>query len=360
MAPAAWVGKAADTSRSSCTTTGGKQMANGNHKVALPKQVAWQTTAAAAASAALEQAPASPGVGMFTEDMLRAAAALPEGSAAAWWRQQWQLHGAEMWNPMIPHQAPAGSCPWMPPPLLPVAMMGWGTPDVQQQRLHQQLLLQPNSFGRHAAAALAAAAPVHLPGRLLHASTAGGSGACIRSQPDESYSQQACTLQQPIQGVWQQEQQLLWSALQAQQQQQQWQQHMGAVHPATASTGGTHSSCRLLSDAGVLVQPHSAPCGSQRSHGTPLLPTLRYQQTVMHGRASAGGDEGHNNSCPGNASAQGSDNKRLPGQSSRVVGGSTLPNVWPVRGVERTAAAGSQGTSAVGGAIKVYKADLLP
>eukprot|EP00775_Hariotina_reticulata_P013646 gene13646-13769_t len=47
-------------------------------------------------------------------------------------------------------------------------------------------------------------------------------------------------------------------------------------------------------------------------------------------------------------------------QSSRVVvGGSALPNVWPVRGVERTAAVSNQGNCAGGGAIRVYKADLL-
>jgi hypothetical protein len=285
------------------------------------------------------------------------------GMAPGWFSQQRpQPAGGCM-------QLPASGIPWagqqmpqmqhmqMPGSLMPP---GFGPPGIawpeaggaQQHQQHQQQQV----FGRHAAAAMAAAAPMHLQqagqfpgmGHLLPGSAAAGAMGAMPYYPGPGT---AGYCQPPSH-----QQQLYWAAVQAQQVQHwQQQQQFGMMMPSTAGDAMGHSrpgSAALHS----LRPPLSAPTGEQYMPGSPLLPTLHYQQTVMRNRTSHSGDTGDSSADGSTAACNGS----RPGA---LAGGA---DVWPQRGVERTAkgkgsaAAGSRPAGqAESGSIRVYKAGLL-
>jgi hypothetical protein len=150
-----------------------------------------------------------------------------------------------------------------------------------------------------------------------------------------------------------------WAAVQAQQMQhwqQQQQQQYCMMLPSTAGDVMGHSrpgSAAMHS----LRPPQSAPTAGQYMPGSPLLPTLHYQQTVMRNRTSHSGDGG-------DSSADGSSAAACSGSRPGVLAGGA--DVWPQRGVERTAkgksaaAAGARPAGqAESGSIRVYKAGLL-
>lgn len=297
--------------------------------------------AAAAAPAQQPQALPQPGAGM--------------AMAPGWFGQQWQQ--------------PAGAMPWAGQHMLPMHMQmpggmvppGFGPPGIAwpemgggQQQQQQQM------FGRHAAAAMAAAAPVHLQqqagqfaglGQLPPGSVAAGAVGMMPCYPNPG----AAGFCQPPSH----QQQMYWAAMQAQQMQhwQQQQQQFGMMMPSTAGDVMEHSrpgSAALHS----LRPPLSAPTGGQYMPGSPLLPTLHYQQTVMRNRTSHSGD-GADGSADGSISGCSHGGSR-PG--ALAVG----TDVWPQRGVERTAK--GKGSAAAGarpaghgdsGSIHVYKAGLL-
>jgi hypothetical protein len=153
-------------------------------------------------------------------------------------------------------------------------------------------------------------------------------------------------------------QQLYWAAMQAQQfqQWQQQQQQFGMMMPTTAGDVMGHSRPGSAALNCSLRPPQSAPTGSQYMPGSPLLPTLHYQQTVMRNRTSHSGDSG--DGC--------GDGGAAPCSGGRAGALSGVADVWPQRGVERTAK--GKGSAAAGvrpagqadsGSIRVYKAGLL-
>lgn len=243
---------------------------------------------------------------------------------------------------------PAGS--WVPG-------MAWQDPQAQDCPHHI------HGLGRHAAAALAAAAPAHMqqPGGMPSPYQQAAAVAAVglphmspTSHPNGSH-------------YWQQMQssamsQQYWPVMQ--QPYPQWppQQHNGMMYPASAGTVGIGAVGRPGSGAVHMHPPMSAPTGSQYMPGSPLLPTLHYHQTVMRNRTSTS-NEGSDTGGLGRSLSAGWQQQQLTG---RLQGGEA--NVWPSRGVETMVGMGKQ-TGAQkrssstaqqeSGSIRVYKQGLL-
>lgn len=221
----------------------------------------------------------------------------------------------------------------------------------RQDTLINSHALLPHQLGPHAAAAWTAAAPVHLPqpGRLVQAPYNQGGMATADAPPVAGMGMGSY-----LAGAYYWQQQQYWAALQAQQYQQ-WQKSSGVSHPASAGSIGMFAGYNR--PGAVCIQPpNSAPVSGHFPPGSPLLPTLQYQQTVMRNRTSCNGDGG----LPA-ASCE----KEVQGSMQHDSGRAGGVDVWPSRGVESSCmSAGARSSVHHGGhqssgSIRVYKAGVL-
>jgi hypothetical protein len=175
-------------------------------------------------------------------------------------------------------------------------------------------------------------------------------------------------------------------------------QHTGVLQPGSQGGYPTHFAG---AGGGMMSQQHSrqgsgtslpyqlqgwcppltAPSGMHQAPGSPLLPTLHYQETVMRNRTSSSGSgHGHQDrGCDGSSgmgSRWGSAGSGSSGSSRGAQGDGggaagwaarvshEAANVWPPRGVEKSILSGIKGgrRGARGegdGDIVVYNAHLL-
>jgi hypothetical protein len=171
---------------------------------------------------------------------------------------------------------------------------------------------------------------------------------------------------------------------------------MGAPGPYPSTPG--YSSSMMGYPQGPCA-PLTAPTGLTRPPGSPLLPTLHYQETVMRNRTSSRGSEGPGacadmyRGADGSSGSFGGGGSRWGSAGSGVGSGSTCSsrgqgggevhmggaggsgwaskvsreaaNVWPPRGVERSILTGLKGSGRRGdqgqggGDIVVYNPHLL-